>query len=76
MNLRGECIKDLRSAIQMLRDACDRAEQQVLRENITPEEMIAVVNHEFLWGLANASTGIQNALSDCSRERERREAGI
>ncbi len=76
MKLSDYCMEQLRGAIASLRHTCDSAEYALQRENRTPEELIAAVNHEFMWGLANASMGLESALAECSRERQRREAGI
>ena len=67
-------VTKLRESITTMRDACNRAEQELLVDTRTPESVIAFVIHELLWGLANANTGIESALSECSRERTRPEA--
>ena len=64
-------IEKLRESIAVMRTACDRAEHELLQKNQTPETTIAFVLHELVWGLANANSGIQSALSECSRERQR-----
>jgi len=65
-------IAQVRNAIVIMRDACDHAEHELTRDR-TPEKLIAAVNHTFLWGLANASMGIESALASVSCERERLE---
>lgn len=61
----------LREAITTTRQACDRAEARILRKDYQVEELIAFVQHEFVWGLANANSGIESALSECLRQQTR-----
>ena len=60
----------LREAITTMRQACDSAEARLSRD-YQAEEMIAFVQHEFVWGLANANSGLESALSECLRQQTR-----
>lgn len=54
--------KNLSSAIKIMRDACDEAEQSV-SELGACSQSIEQVNSALSWGLANASTRIGSAMS-------------
>lgn len=69
-------VAKLRESITVMRDACDRAERELVREDQTPEAAIAAVLHELVWGMANANSSIESALNECSRERARREGEV
>lgn len=59
-HLRGHAAAQLKQAVQTMREACDRAER-----DLTPGDGNACqsVLHALTWGLANASSSIQTAMS-------------
>jgi hypothetical protein len=65
----------LRGAIQSMRDFLDRAERVVnsARDKGTAAEWECAagqVLHQLAWGVANASTGVEEAIAGISRYRE------
>jgi len=66
--LRDQYMRDaLRQSVQVMRAFCDQAEHAIEADNLKPLERIEQVTHSLAWGMANAQTGIDTALSACGR---------
>jgi hypothetical protein len=59
MNERAQ--KNLSACIQTMRDACDDAERRVRRAR-SDHEAAREVLHALMWGMANASSSLENAM--------------
>ncbi len=58
-SVRDHCL----ASLQTMRSFIDDAERAIMRDNMTPEEMIEAVVHKVAWGWANATSGPVRSLS-------------
>jgi hypothetical protein len=61
----GQAAVNLAKAIRVMRDACDKAEREVAGGSTACRRVL----HELTWGLANATSSIESAMSNVEDAR-------